>query len=329
MICPELPSAYSPNTMAAGARQIQSIRDLGIETEVVDMRGIPKLKYVQALPKIRRLARSVDLIHAHFGYCGWLAKLATQFSHSQKPIVMSFMGDDLLGTPYNAAGDLEWMSKLMVRMNRHLAARMTQVIVKSAEMAQRIPGVACTVIPNGVDINTFEPRDRVVSCRQLGLDPEELYVLFPGDPDNPRKGYPLAQQAVAIAEKQLGQRIQILPLKRVPANQVAVYMNACHAMLMTSLIEGSPNVVKEAMACNLPVVGVPVGDVHELLAGVAGCISCQRDAREIGHALTQLLNTQLQNPSQRSAGRAAILDRGLDLASVAERIRHVYQRALE
>jgi glycosyltransferase involved in cell wall biosynthesis len=101
-------------------------------------------------------------------------------------------------------------------------------------------------------------------------------------------------------------------------------MNACDAMLLTSLIEGSPNVVKEAMACNLPVVAVPVGDVPELLAGVPGYIVCPRDAQQLGDALAHVL----ASPPQ-AAGRAALEQKGLDLASVARRVLAVYACVLE
>lgn len=323
MICPELPTAASANTMAAGARQIQSIRELGIEVEVVDMRGIPKLKYLQVMPKIRRLAAKVDLIHAHFGYCGWLGKLAPLFSRSRRPLVISFMGDDLLGTPYNQQGDLEWFSKAMVSWNKSFAKVADAVIVKSQEMADVIAPVKSTVIPNGVDIDTFQPCPRETACQTLKLPTDELLVLFPGNPENPRKGFSLASAAVDVAQRKLNREIRIVPLKGVAADQVAVYMNACQAMLMTSLIEGSPNVVKEAMACNLPVVGVPVGDVEQMLSGVKGNTFCRRDAEEVGLALS----TMLADP-QRSEGREAIIQRGLDLASVARQVENIYRQVL-
>ncbi len=323
MICPELPTPGSPGSMAPGARQIQSIADLGIDVDTVDMRGIPKLKYLQVIPKIRRLVRQADVVHAHFGYCGWLAKLGVWGQRPAKPIVMSFMGDDLLGSPKNAEGDLEWFSRQMVRGNKRLANRYTQVIVKSPEMAQVIAPVACHVIPNGVDTTVFQPADRTFACSQLGWDPNELHVLFPGNPDNPRKGHALAQAAVQVAERQLGRDIRLVPLWGVAPDQVATYMNACQAMLMTSLIEGSPNVVKEAMACDLPVLGVPVGDVHQLLDGVSGCVCCQRDAQEMGQHLAQTLCSR-----QRAGGRQVIFERQLDLASVAKRVVAIYELAL-
>ena len=155
-VCPELPRADNPGSMAPAARQIDSLRDIGVKTEVIDMQGIPKLKYLQAIPRIRRVARNVDVIHAHFGYCGWLVWIATRFMRSRPRLVMSFMGDDLLGTP-RADGSLEWPSRVQARINKSFANRFDQVIVKSKEMAGVIAPCASTVIANGVDTETFKP----------------------------------------------------------------------------------------------------------------------------------------------------------------------------
>ncbi len=100
-------------------------------------------------------------------------------------------------------------------------------------------------------------------------------------------------------------------------------MNGCDAMLMTSLIEGSPNVVKEAMACNLPVVGVPVGDVPELLQDVPGYAVCPRDAQALAEALAALLLTKPE-----VKGRLALVRKGLDVATVAQKVINIYELVL-
>lgn len=323
MICPELPSPGKPGSMAPGARQIQSIQQAGIETEIVDMRGVPKLKYLQVLPRIRQAIKRVDLIHAHFGYCGWLALLGRKLALRRVPIVMSFMGDDLLGTPYNEKGDLERASIVAARWNRSLAKSYDQVIVKSQEMADLILPVVAHVVPNGVDFSVFCPLDSAACSEQIGLAPTKLKVLFPGNPENPRKGHGLAVAAVAVAEAILHTKIDLIPLWGVKPDQVALYMNACNAMLMTSQIEGSPNVVKEALACNQCVVGVPVGDVHQLLQGVEACQATSRDPQEIGSALATILSA-----GTRSNGREVMHQRGLNLESVARRIITIYELAL-
>lgn len=318
MICPELPTADCPGSMAPAGRQIESLRKLGIHCDVVDMRGIPKLKYLQVIPKVWRLAKTADLVHAHFGNCGWLARVQRRI-----PLVLSFMGDDLLGTPINENGDRDWFSKQMVKWNCRLATKANGVIVKSPEMAEVISHVPSTVIPNGVDMKTFCPMDRKSAQQKLGLDDGRLKVLFPGDPGNPRKGHKLASASVAHAAEILNRPIDLIPLWGVNPEDVSIYMNACGVMVMTSLIEGSPNVVKEAMSCNVPVVGVQVGDVDQLLDNVSGCAFCNRDAVEIGEHVARLLT----NPGSIGA-RQAIIDRQLDAESVARRIVAVYENVL-
>lgn len=283
---------------------------------------MPKLKYLQALPKIHRRARNADLIHAHFGYCGWLGQIASVLSNRRIPVVISFMGDDLLGTPANFKGDVKWFSRLMICANRRLAEHATQVIVKSQQMANVLAPVPSTVIANGVDVTKFRPLDREAARRQLNLSPAKKHVLFPGNPADVRKGYRLAAAAIELASRQLGARIELLSLWSIDPQKVVVYMNACDAMVMTSLIEGSPNVVKEAMACNVPIVGVAVGDVEELLNGVKGCEICPRDPHLIGAALLRAVN------QMDVCSRQILLQRELDLESVARRIVRVYERAL-
>jgi glycosyltransferase involved in cell wall biosynthesis len=323
MICPELPTEKTPGSMAPGARQIQSIVQAGVDVEIVDMRGIPKLKYLQVIPKVRRALRSVNVVHAHFGYCGWLALLGRKLAMRRVPIVISFMGDDLLGTPLDELGTLQRSSLIAARINCRMAKRYDQVIVKSAEMSQRLGTVPCHVIPNGVDLDSFRPQARHEARGRLGWSVEGLRVLFPGNPANPRKGHGLAKAAVSIAGQSLGQTIELIPLWGVKPEWVATYMNACDAMLMTSLIEGSPNVVKEALGCNANVIAVPVGDVHDMLYGVEHCVCTSREAPEIAKALVHVLRQ-----AQASNGRDVLRQRGLSLEGVARQIISVYEQAL-
>ena len=157
-VCPELPSEDSPGSMAPAARQIESLRETGIRTEIVDMSGIPKLKYLQAIPRIRRIAKNVDVIHSHFGYCGWLVLLATIGLRNRPRRVMSYMGDDLLGTP-SADGSLEWFSRVQANLNKRFSRLYDEVIVKSQEMANIIAPVRCTCLL----YTSPSPRDRTRS----------------------------------------------------------------------------------------------------------------------------------------------------------------------
>ena len=313
MVTPQLPSQGRPGTLAPTVRQIESVRALGADVSVLEVRGIKRLKYLQSLGRLWSLARSVDLIHAHFGYCGWLAR-----SYVRKPVVVSFMGDDLLGTP-DWAGRVGAASNLIVQIDRWVARTVDAVIVKSSEMARVVAPVPAHVIPNGVDLQAFSPMNAARARSALGWSEGDRYVLFAGNPDSPRKGFPLARAAAAQAAAAMTERLKLIPLSQVPPERVPLYMNACDALLMTSFLEGSPNVVKEAMACNLPVVSVPVGDVPELLTDVSGCAVCARDASDLASALAQILHH-----GQRTNGRVVLERRGLDLPSVARRVVDVY-----
>ncbi len=318
VVAPPLPTSNEPNTMPPLSRQIHSLQAHGLEIDVLEMRGLPKVKYLQLIPRFLRRAARADLIHAHYGFCGWLARLQIG-----KPVVVSFMGDDILGTP-DETGRLSLASRAVVAIDRWLARCVNAVIVKSAEMAEIVKPVTAHVVPNGVDLTLFRPIDRAQAQQQLGWPRDKRYLLFPGNPDNPRKGFPLAQAAVQLASEQSGQPFELVPLRNVLPDQVPLYMNACEAMLLTSQLEGSPNVVKEAMACNLPVVSVPVGDVETLLQNATGYTVQPRDPARLATALLQVLALD----PQQIQGRAALQQQGLSLEQVAERIITIYKQVL-
>jgi teichuronic acid biosynthesis glycosyltransferase TuaC len=148
-------------------------------------------------------------------------------------------------------------------------------------------------------------------------------VLFPGNPVKQNKGFPLAQATVKVAEDALFEPVEIVALSGIAPEKVPLYVSGCDALLMCSHTEGSPNAVKEAMACNLPVVSVPVGDVQELLADVEYSMICPRDPDALGAELARVLKEL-----GRSNGREIIKARGLDLASVARRVVAVYHDVL-
>jgi glycosyltransferase involved in cell wall biosynthesis len=157
----------------------------------------------------------------------------------------------------------------------------------------------------------------------LGWSEDRRYVLFPGNPEVPVKGFALARDSAAHAAEQAKEPLDLVPLWGVAPNQVPIYMNACQVLLLTSFSEGSPNVVKEAMACNLPVVSVPVGDVADLLSGVEGCAVRPRDVEELSKAIIEAVNR-----GQRTDGRIALERKGLDQESVARRIISLYEKTV-
>jgi glycosyltransferase involved in cell wall biosynthesis len=321
MVTPVIPDLSSSDpgasvaTMASVPRQIRSLEAVGVETDVLQIDGMPKLRYLQCLPRVVARARFADVVHAHYGFSGWLAR-----AQLRRPVVMSFMGTDVLGVP-RADGSLKPSSRFAMRVNRRLARTFDAVIVKSPEMAAAVAPAVAEVVPNGVDLDAFAPIPREAARARLGLDDSRRYVLFGGRPSNPRKNYALASAAASRAAATIGEPIELLALDGVPPGEVPVYMSACEALLMTSLIEGSPNVVKEAMASDLAVVAVPVGDVVQLLEGVRRSVVVARDEQAVAAALAETLRS-----GARSNGRDALRRKGLDATGVARRIVDIYRR---
>ena len=302
------------------ASQVDSLRALGVHCEVWNLSelGRGRGKYLRGLTRIRSQVRAdVDLVHAHFGYCGWIARWQTR-----RPVVVSFLGVDLLGSR-DARGRLSGFGRAVVGVNRRLARSVDAVIVKSQEMARVLAPARTHVIANGVDLEMFRPHDRRAVRATLGWAPEGHYVLFSNCPHRAIKNFPLARAAVDAAERRLGHAINLVPLCEVPFRSVAKYMSAADALIMTSHSEGSPNVVKEALACNLPVISVPVGDVADLLAGLEGCTVSPRDPEALARAIADRVTA-----AAAIDGRSALLARGLDLQSVARRVLAIYTEVL-
>src|SRR6476660_1772698 len=162
MVTAPLPSAARPGTWAAVARQIDSIRSLGIEVEVLEIDGARGFKYLRAVAHLKERSSRANVIHAHYGYCGWVSRL-----QRQKPVVVSFMGSDLLGVA-DASGRITASSRIVVEIDRRLARFVDAVIVKSREMAHVLHPVVAHVIPNGVDLDAFHPIDHSTALGHLG-----------------------------------------------------------------------------------------------------------------------------------------------------------------
>ena len=179
-----LPRMHEPVRTKAGrlapiARQVRSLRALGVDVDVLEITGMRCLKYFTAILKLWKLAGNYDLVHAHYGFCGWVAR-----AQLACPIVVSFMGSDvLLGKGHT--GRIPGRKKLEVFSNRLLARITNAVIVKSPEMARVVAPAQANVVPNGVDFDEFRPMPLLQARAALGWDPCKHYILFPANPAAP------------------------------------------------------------------------------------------------------------------------------------------------
>lgn len=295
--------------------QIDSVRDAGHDVDVYNVQSnVSKVNYLRGIGGVSKMARekSYDVVHGHYVYSGWLAAL-----QNRAPSVVSFMGSDLMGAP-RADGSLRAQGRLDIQLSRLLQQRVDGIIVKTQGMQSALVSPENSlVLPNGVDFNLFRPIPQEEARRQLGLDPHKRYVLFAGSYRNVNKGYALVEEAIRIARADI-EIIELLLASNLPQDQVPVFMNAADALALASMKEGSPNVIKEAMACNLPVISTNVGDVSEVIEGVNQCCVIERTPEAFANAFVSLLAEPV-----RTSGRQAI--EHLRKENVAQRLVGFYE----
>ena len=298
--------------------QMESLRPLGVEYDVLFINGREsRWNYARAVPELWRRLRKKrnDLIHAHMGLAGWVARC-----QGRVPTIVTFHGNDVPGK-VNRSGRMTLYGLLLQTSSIVLARLVRSVIVQSAEMKRILRLDSARVIPCGVDLDLFHPMDRDEARRILGLDPKKKFVLFPYNPGEERKRYDLVEAAAERARARISE-IEILLVNHLPQARVPLYMNAADLMVMASMMEGSPCAVKEALATNLPVVSVAVGDTPELIGSSQGNYLVPRDATAIAEKIVEVCLS-----GKRSCGRAQV--ERLSTEKVARQILEVYASVVQ
>jgi glycosyltransferase involved in cell wall biosynthesis len=261
------------------------------------------LDYLRFFPSVfDEVSEGYDVVHANFGLTGPHA-LAQQ----QCPVVLTLWGSDVFG-------EFGWLSKLCAR-------RADAVIVMSERMGDPLPS-EYTVIPHGIDFEMFHPIPQQRARAELGWDQSAHQVLFPSPTAREEKNFPRAKRVVERVRSEVdGEVVLQTPDGQVPHERMPLVMNAADVLLLTSTHEGFPNTVKEALACNLPVVSTDVGGVPDRLAAVEPSAVGRTD-EELVDAVVSVFRS-----GERSNGRETVQDLSLD--RMAERIREVYERVLD
>lgn len=279
--------------------------DVGHETVAVPGSGgadrRSALAYGRFAIRALRTARGdFDILHANYGLTAPPAVIQYRL-----PVVLSLWGTDLFGR-YG-------------QLSRACARRSDAAVVMSEQMSDALD-VDCEVIPHGVDLDTFRPRDRDAARADVGWSADTYQVLFPYGPDRPVKNHDRALRVVRAVRERLDAPVALKTLQGLPHERMPVYYAAADALLLTSDHEGSPNVVKEALACNLPVVSTDVGDVRERLDGVTPSAVCRTD-EELIDAVVSVLRA-----GGRSNGREAA--REVSVERMGERLIDLYERVV-
>lgn len=301
-------ASYNKNRFAPFiVEQAEALKLHGCEIEYLGLQGKGIKGYVKNLPALRRRIRAFhpEVIHAHYGLSGLLANLQRRI-----PVVTTYHGSDI-----NEKKAFRF-SKIAMR----LSAWNIFVSRKTLDIAQ--PKKHFSLLPCGIDLCEVQMTEKSEARLKMKLDEKKKYVLFAGAFDNAVKNAPLAMETVALMQKD---NLELLELKGYSREEVTLLMCAADAFLMTSFTEGSPQVIKEALACGCPIVSVDVGDVMERVSEVEGCYVSKTYERE---ELAKLLLKAMRF-NGRTQGHDRVISDGLDNKYIAERLLEIYNNIIE
>ena len=262
--------------------------------------------YLNAIRKLRNTFKNgqYDLAHAHYSLCGFVAGLA-----GCKPLVVSLMGSDVY-----ISGLFRALTRIFIKY------KWTETIVKTGKMKELIGINRVQVIPNGVDIERFRPISKEIAREHIGYKENKKLIVFIAVQNREEKNLNLAMDAIRHLDDNT---IDFKHIHDVPNWEIPYYLNAADLLLLTSRREGSVNVIKEAMACNCPIVSTDVGDVRWVIGDTEGCYISSFEPEVFSESIKKAINF-----GKRTNGRQRIIDLGLDSDSIARKIIALYEEVL-
>lgn len=298
--------------------QGESLRQNNVDVDYFLVKGKGIKGYWKASRELKRELKNkeVDIVHAHYSLCALTAILATP----KVPIVVSLMGSDVYG---------EYVGQNRVRLSNYYLSVITfliqpfvdSIISKSKNIEKHVYlKKKSSIIPNGVNIDSFTNlADKKTLRKELGLDENKKLILFFGNKNDQNKNFDLVNDSVKLLADET---VEIVSPYPVSPNLVPKYYQACDVFCLPSFMEGSPNVVKEAMASNCPIVATDVGDAKWVLGNTPGCFISDFSKENYSNNLKSALD--FSQKQGRTNGRDRIIELGIDINSIAKRIIELY-----
>jgi glycosyltransferase involved in cell wall biosynthesis len=319
------PTPQNPTSGIYVEQQIKGLRQIGLDVDVLVVDRVSKgmSAYWGLSRQLRARVASFqpDVIHVMYG--GVMADQVTSIV-DHRPVIVTFQGSDLLGE-HLSGFRRKFIASFGVWASVRAARRASGIVVVSKGLRGTLPEYVdrskVRIIPCGIDLEQFKPLDQYMCREQLGWDANRHHVLFASATGHPIKRPSLARAAVETLNC-WGSQVEMHYLHGVPNTVVPLWLNASHIVLLTSLSEGSPTIIKEALACNVPVVSVDVGDVSERIHGIEGCYLALPEPDDLATKLHMVLTGP-----RRVAGRGKMQE--LSLERIALRLKDFYSELLE
>lgn len=286
--------------------QGNALANLGVRVFFFAVKGKGAKGYLSSLSRLKQEIKDhkIDLIHAHYGFCGALSVLQRVV-----PVVITFHNGETLTTK----------GKIISSLAARFSAYNIFVAQHIHDKLFFIPN-GYRILPCGIDMDQHPLIEKHVAAQQMHLPTDRPNILFGGSFSNDRKNYPLAKAAIDL----LPFPVNLIEMKGFSRSEVNKLLCGCDLFLLPTKSEGSPQVVKEALACNCPIVATGVADIPQLLQGVRNSYTTGFEAREIASRIEIILQD-----GERSDGRRRISELKLDNPEVAESLLAVYHSVLE
>jgi glycosyltransferase involved in cell wall biosynthesis len=306
-------------------RQVDAVRASGTETAVYFTDASSgRRRYLTALPGLRaRLRRGdFDVIHAEHTYCVLQLLVARAAARlPETPLVFTLHEGEIHGGLRSAVQQRVHPLRALTyaRGPKRFALRKAdRRISVAAGLAERVGFEgAVDVIGPGTDLELFRPMEKAICRETLGLPQDRPVVLFPADPADPNKGFDLVQAALGRLES----NPLLLAGGSIPPSQMPIHLNASDAVVQASSYEAAPTVIREAVACGVPVVSTDVGDAEQLLTGLPGGFVSQREPA----ALASSIERAIASPRYPTEGPARLEQLGMTLSQTTERHLAIYR----
>lgn len=295
---------FPKNLLPFIIEQGEAIRKCGVEIDYFAVKGSGILSYFTQRKALMHKINDLkpDLIHAHYGLSGITAVL-----QSKVPVVTTFHNGETLSFSSNILSSLfSLRTKFMVYVAQHIY-----------DLAYLKRKKNYVILPCGIDLHECVITDKEIARKELGFLPEKKYILFGGGFDNLRKNYPLLKEGIDLLKRD---DIEVLEMKGLTRLQISKILSACDLFALPTKSEGSPQALKEAMACNCPIIATDVADIKHLLGNLDGHYICTFDPKDVAEKVEKALAF-----NSRTKGRERIIELGLTNDLVAKKLVDIYQ----
>ena len=285
--------------------QGDALESLGIHVSYFAVKGKGAKGYLSCLSKLKQEIKNkkIELIHAHYGLCGALSVLQRSV-----PVVITFHNGETL----TKKGKI--ISSIAARFSAYNIFVAQHIHDKLLFIPRKY-----SILPCGINLNQLQLFDKEEAAKNMGLSEDKPNILFGGSFSNPRKNYPLAKEAIDL----LPYPVNLIEMKGFNRKEVNKLLCGCDLFLLPTKSEGSPQVVKEALGCNCPIVATGVADIPVLLSGVKNSYYTSFEATEIASRIDTILKD-----GGRSDGRKKIDELKLDNSQVAVSLLKIYNSVL-